>query len=665
MKARQRSRPFRKVLIANRGEIACRIIRTCREMGIRTVAVFSEADQSAVHVDAADEAFAIGPPAANESYLRPDVLLEAARKTRAQAIHPGYGFLSENAAFAKAVENEGLVFVGPPAEAIDVMGDKLAAKELAAKVGVNVVPGHAKPARTANQASRMANAIGHPVMLKAAAGGGGKGMRIAYNDDEVREAFPLAAGEARSSFGDGRIFVERYFANPRHIEIQVLADAHGNCISLGERECSIQRRHQKIFEEAPAPRLDGAIRQRMEEQAIALALAVHYRSAGTVEFILDSEGDFHFLEMNTRLQVEHPVTELVTGIDLVAQMLRIAAGEPLSFAQEDVRPARGWAIEARVCAEDPERGFVPSIGRIRRLEEPSNSGETAVRIDSGVVEGSEITPYYDPMIAKVVAFGRDRNSAVQTMQTALDAFYIRGPRTNLAFLSDVVRRARFRKGQLDTGFLEAEYPEGYQPPPPAGEIRDTLIAVAAFMHRVEEQRSGIRFRADTRSYVIALADDAWPCTVCPAVGGYDVSIDDRQLAVRSTWRPGQVVFIGQVNLTEVAVQIDPAPAGWRLSHGGVQVTAVVRPPETAALAVHMPVKRAPVASNRICSPMPGLVLAVMVKEGDEVRTGQVVAIVEAMKAENLLRAETDGVVKQVGVREGDNIAADDVIVEFA
>ncbi|MCY4097914.1 MAG: acetyl-CoA carboxylase biotin carboxylase subunit, partial [Rhodospirillales bacterium] len=464
MKPRRRTRPFRKVLIANRGEIACRIIRTCRRMRIRTVAVFSEADRGALHAETADEAVAIGPAPASQSYLRFASILQAAHATKADAIHPGYGFLSENAAFAHAVDEAGLTFVGPPADAIEIMGDKLAAKELAAKAGVNVVPGHSRPAATALEAAAMADGIGYPVMLKAAAGGGGKGMRIAGSDADVRELFPLASGEAKSSFGDARVFVERYFPNPRHIEVQVLADAHGQCISLGERECSIQRRHQKVFEEAPAPRFEPEARRRMEQQAIALAKAVGYRSAGTVEFIVDSEGEFHFLEMNTRLQVEHPVTEQVTGVDLVEEMLRVAAGEPLRLRQQDVPRSAGWAIEARVYAEDAERGFVPSVGRIRRLTTPPTLAGNGVRIDTGVVEGSEITPHYDPMIAKVITYGKDRQTAVRSMQAALDGFYIRGPRTNVTFLAGVARTERFEQGRLDTGFLDAEYPDGYRPP---------------------------------------------------------------------------------------------------------------------------------------------------------------------------------------------------------
>ncbi len=663
MTPRRRTRPFRKVLIANRGEIACRIIRTCQRMRIKTVAVYSEADQGSLHVETADEAVAIGPAPASQSYLQAEALLAAARKTKAEAIHPGYGFLSENAAFARAVEEAGIAFVGPPPEAIEVMGDKLAAKELATKAGVNVVPGNARPATSDAEAASMANAIGYPVMLKAAAGGGGKGMRIAGNDAEVRELFPLASGEAQSSFGDARVFVERYFPNPRHIEVQVLADAHGQCISLGERECSIQRRHQKVFEEAPAPRFDAGLRERMEGQAEALAQAVGYRSAGTVEFIVDPEGGFHFLEMNTRLQVEHPVTEFVTGVDLVEEMLWIAAGEPLRLQQDDVRPATGWAIEARVYAEDAERGFVPSIGRIRRMNVPSAA--KGLRIDTGVVEGSEITPHYDPMIAKVITYGRDRQHAVRAMQAALDGFYVRGPRTNIAFLANVARTERFASGQLDTGFLDSEYPDGYRPTLPQGDARDAFVAVAAFVYLTVEARTGPAAPTDLKPLVVTLEQESVPCRVSASEGGYDVSVDSKQLAVRSTWLPGQAVFRGQVNAKPVVVQIDPAVEGWAFTHAGVTVSALVRTPETAALAVHMPKKLPPDGSNELRSPMPGLVLSVTVAEGDQVQAGQVVAVVEAMKAENQLRAECDGIIHRVGVLEGDNIAADDVIVEFA
>ena len=662
---RRRNRPFRKVLIANRAEIACRIMRTCKRMGIRTVAVYSEADQNALHVESADEAVAIGPASAEQSYLRAEALVEAAIRTRAEAIHPGYGFLSENAAFAKTVEDAGLVFVGPPPKAIEIMGDKLAAKDLAIRAGVNVIPGYAKPAISVTEAASMAEAVGYPVMLKAAAGGGGKGMRIAYSDSEVRELFPLAAGEAKSSFGDGRIFVERYFPNPRHIEIQVLADAHGQCISLGERECSIQRRHQKIFEEAPAPRLDASQRQRMEKQSIALAQAVGYQSAGTVEFVVDTSGEFHFLEMNTRLQVEHPVTEEVTGIDLVEHMLRIAAGERLSLRQDDVRTPKGWAIEARIYAEDPERGFVPSIGRIRRMAVPATTAGGPLRIDTGVVEGSEITPHYDPMIAKIVASGPDRASAVQSMQAALDGFYIRGPRTNVAFLASVARTDRFRHGDLDTGFLEAEYPEGYQPVQPTGTVREALIATAVFADRTEAIRTGGPSAPGKIDRVLVLGEEIVPCSIQTVDGGHDLTIGEQQLAVRSTWAPGEPVFVGQVNARTVAVQVDRAVEGWTMTHGGVTIPVLVRSLEAAALAVHMPTKVLPDHSNELSCPMPGLVLSVAVREGEEVRAGQAVAVVEAMKAENVLRAERDGIIQRVAVREGDSIAVDDVIVEFA
>ncbi len=665
MKRRRPTRPFRKVLVANRGEIACRIIRTCRRMRIRTVAVYSEPDQNALHVEAADEAVAIGPAPARASYLRIEAILDAARRTKSDAIHPGYGFLSENGAFARAVEAAGLAFVGPPAGVIDIMGDKLTAKKLAIESGVHVVPGNARPAATAAEAATMAAAVGYPVMLKAAAGGGGKGMRIASSDAEVRELFPLASGEARSSFGDARVFVERYFPNPRHIEIQILADAHGACVSLGERECSIQRRHQKVFEEAPAPEFPDHLRSRMAAQAVALAQAVGYQSAGTVEFIVDSEGGFHFLEMNTRLQVEHPVTEQVTGIDLVEEMLRIAAGEPLRWRQSDIRRTSGWAIEARVYAEDAERGFVPSIGRIRRMEMPPSTAEPDLRIDTGVVEGSEITPHYDPMIAKVIASGRNRREAVRCLQSALDGFYVRGPQTNLPFLARVARTERFEKGQLDTGFLDSEYPDGYRAGLPEHEVKDILIAVAAFVEQTGAVRDGTSVRSRRKRVVVTIEEEAIACTVSAAEGGYDVAFGGRERVVRSAWRPGQVVFRGRVNARSVVLQIDPAVEGWTFTHAGVAANVVVRSPGAAALAVYMPKKVPADHSNQLCSPMPGLVLSIAVAEGDTVRAGQVVAVVEAMKAENQLRAERDGVIRRIGVQEGDNIAADELIVEFA
>ncbi len=664
---RRRRRPFRKVLVANRGEIASRIFRTCRRLGIRTVAVHSEADTDAVFVGEADEAVKIGPASAARSYLDHSAVLKAAKETKSEAIHPGYGFLSENAGFARAVEKTGLVFVGPHPKTIALMGDKLTAKALAAKASINVIPGSSRPASSAATAAQMAKRIGYPVMLKAAAGGGGKGMRIARNTGELREMFPRAAGEAKSSFGDGRIFVERYFPDPRHIEIQVLADNHGNCISLGERECSIQRRHQKVLEEAPAT-IDADTRANMEEQAVRLARAANYRSAGTVEFVLDAEGGFHFLEMNTRLQVEHPVTEMVTGIDLVEEMLHIAAGETLALRQEDVH-TQGWAIEARVYAEDPLRDFLPSIGRIRHLEFPPGTGkgqEGPLRIDSGIVEGSEITPHYDPMIAKVVAYGANRPGAVEILRDALDGCYVRGPATNLEFLSDVVRRPRFRKGDLDTGFIEREYPKGFRRRKCTGVDRDTLIAATALAELRREARNAGRTltAGEVAERVVAIDGQSVEARISIVEDGCDIEIEERLLAVRSEWSPGEVVFRGLVNNRHVSVRIDPAPEGNEISHGGLRLRVALRRPEVDALAVHLPARRIRERSGHLRSPMPGLVLSIEVKDGDKVRTGQVIAVVEAMKVENALRSERDGTVKAIRVNPGDNIAADDIIVEL-
>ncbi|HZD26973.1 MAG TPA: acetyl-CoA carboxylase biotin carboxylase subunit, partial [Alphaproteobacteria bacterium] len=547
---------FEKILIANRGEIACRVIRTARRMGIATVAVHSEADAEALHVEMADEAIAIGPAAASESYLRMERIVEACRQSGAQAVHPGYGFLSENRAFAELLEKEGIAFIGPGVRAIEAMGDKIESKKLAQDAGVNTVPGYLGAIASPEEAVGIARDIGYPVMIKASAGGGGKGMRIAFTDDEVRERFVSAANEARSSFGDDRVFIEKFVTEPRHIEIQVLADGHGNCIYLGERECSIQRRHQKVIEEAPSPFLDPETRQAMGEQAVALAKAVEYRSAGTVEFIVDANKSFYFLEMNTRLQVEHPVTEMVTGIDLVEQMIRVAAGETLSIGQDDVR-LDGWAIECRLYAEDPYRNFMPSIGRLSYCRPPQEDGRH-VRVDTGVVEGSEITMFYDPMIAKLVTWGQDRRGAIRTMVDALDGYYVRGISHNLSFLTALMRHPRFAEGRLTTAFIEEEYPDGFQGTPLEGELRDNLIAAAVLVHRRTMLREGdvsgqlpYYRHAVGRDWVVDLAGEPVSVRVTDVADGTDVELDGRLIAVRSDWQPGHKVVHATVDTRRV------------------------------------------------------------------------------------------------------------------
>ncbi|MFQ5954355.1 MAG: acetyl-CoA carboxylase biotin carboxylase subunit [Kiloniellales bacterium] len=659
---------FEKILIANRGEIACRVMRTARRLSIRTVAVFSECDADALHVRMADEAVPVGPAPPADSYLRIENILAAVKATGAEAVHPGYGFLAENPAFAEALADKGVAFIGPPAAAIAALGDKINAKRLADAAGVRTLPGHPRAVRGVNEAARAARAIGYPVLLKAAAGGGGKGMRVVGSDKALAEALPAAAGEARSSFGDDRVMIERYIEQPRHIEIQVLADAHGNCIHLGERECSIQRRHQKVIEEAPSPLIDAATRQAMGEQAVALARQVGYVSAGTVEFLVDQAQDFYFLEMNTRLQVEHPVTEMVTGLDLVELMIRIAAGEELAHAQAGVSLS-GWAIEARLYAEDPTRGFLPSIGRLLHYRPPKESRR--LRVDSGVDEGAEISMYYDPLMAKLIAWGDTREQAIATLLDALDDCYVRGVAHNLGFLSAVLAHPRFKAGRFTTGFIEEAYPDGFKSPPPDAAARRRLIAVAAALHRrTAERDASIGGRLAGRAprvaedWVVRLAGRNHPVSVTPADGGYDVVADGRRLPVRADWAPGEALFHGSIDGERVSMQVDRNGVGYRLSHHGVAVDALVLTPLGARLAAEMPAKPAPDTSRQLRSPMPGLLVQLRRGEGDHVKAGEALAVVEAMKMENLLCAERDGRIKTVLASPGDSLAVDQVILEF-
>jgi propionyl-CoA carboxylase alpha chain len=659
---------FEKILIANRGEIACRVNRTCRRLGIGTVAVYSEADADALHVRMADEAVLLGPPPAAESYLSVEKVVAAARASGADGVHPGYGFLSENPALAEALADAGIAFIGPPISAIRLMGDKLTSKRLAADADVSIVPGHAEPVRDPSLATRLAAELGYPVMIKAAAGGGGKGMRIARDGAELRDALKRAQSEARSSFGDDRVFLEKFIERPRHIEIQVLADQHGRVLHLCERECSIQRRHQKVVEEAPSPFLDEATRQAMGEQAKALARAAGYYSAGTVEFIVDPDRRFYFLEMNTRLQVEHPVTELVTGLDLVEQMIRIAAGERLQLDQDDVR-LRGWAIEARVYAEDPSRGFVPSTGRLRRYIEPS--GEE-IRIDSGVIEGSEISLFYDPMIAKICAHGRDREEAARRLRLALDAFYIRGLNHNVTFLGAIIDHERFRVGDLSTEFIAAAFGERFDPTVASEAEYHALAAMAVALRLIEARRAarisgqlpGWKPRAPTQ-WVVHLAGEAVEVSAQPEDDRVLVTIAGLSLEVAMDWRPGQPVARATIDGTTVVLQVDPCPEGYRLTHGGVEIQALVRTREAAEFVARMPAKVPPDMSRFVVSPMPGLMVSIAVQPGDEVKAGQELAVLEAMKMENVLRAERDGVVSEIRVEAGATVAADEVLMAFA
>lgn len=673
----QGARMFRKILIANRGEIACRIIRTAKKMGVATVAVYSDADADALHVEMADEAIHLGPPPAAQSYLLIDKIIAACKETGAEAVHPGYGFLSERAAFANALKNNDIIFIGPNLRAIEAMGDKIESKKFASAAKVNVVPGYLGVIESPQEAVKIAKDIGYPVMLKASAGGGGKGMRVAFSDAEVIEGFTRARSEAASSFGDDRVFVEKFIQNPRHIEIQVLGDKHGNVIHLNERECSIQRRNQKVIEEAPSPLLDEATRAEMGAQAVALAQAVNYDSAGTVEFVAGQDKSFYFLEMNTRLQVEHPVTELITGVDLVEQMIRVAAGEPLQLVQSQVK-INGWAVESRIYAEDPTRNFLPSIGRLvsyRPPEEKKENGVT-VRNDTGVAEGREISIHYDPMIAKLVTHAPDRLSAIQAQADALDRFVIDGIRHNIPFLSTLMQMERWRSGALSTGFIAEEFPEGFSPPEPKGDLALTLAAVATQMdhignarkRRISGQLSNGRPVEFARDRVCMLGDTRYDVAVeeqGEALVVRFAEADNRAHRVSSYWRPGESVFKGDVDGRTVYVQARPILNGYELAHQGVSVQARVYTQREAALVAFMPKKKNAGASKYLLCPMPGLVKTVDVTEGQEVKSGEALCMVEAMKMENVLRAERDVTIKKIVAKPGDSLAVDAVIMEFA
>ncbi len=665
---------FQKILIANRGEIACRVIKTARRMGIATVAVYSDADRNALHVEMADEAVHIGPSPAAQSYIVIDRIMDAVRVTGAQAVHPGYGFLSENRAFAATLEQAGVVFIGPPSSAIEQMGDKITSKKIAQAAGVSTVPGHMGLIADADEAALIAARVGYPVMIKASAGGGGKGMRIAWNDADAREGFGSSQSEAAASFGDDRIFIEKFVTQPRHIEIQVLADAHGNCVYLHERECSIQRRNQKVIEEAPSPFLDPATRAAMGEQACALARAVGYTSAGTVEFIVDGDRNFYFLEMNTRLQVEHPVTELITGVDMVEQMIRVAAGEPLPFAQSDLK-INGWAMESRLYAEDPYRNFLPSIGRLTRYRPPVE-GPTAtggiVRNDTGVTEGGEISMFYDPMIAKLCTWAPTRGQAIAEMRTALDTFEVEGIGHNLPFVGAVMDHPRFVSGDITTAFIAEEYPDGFQ-----GAVLDAgtqvrVAAAAAAMNRVAEiRRTRISGTMDNHErkvgdqWVVGLQGLDHAVTIHADRAGSTVTFADGvALRVTSDWTPGQPLARLMVDGTPLVMKVAKIPMGFRIRLRGADLKCHVRTPRQAELAALMPEKAPPDTSRFLLCPMPGLIVRINVAEGDEVQDGQALATVEAMKMENILRAERRGIVKKINAVAGASLRVDDVIMEF-
>ncbi|WP_294310776.1 acetyl/propionyl/methylcrotonyl-CoA carboxylase subunit alpha [uncultured Sphingomonas sp.] len=663
---------FQKILIANRGEIACRVIRTARAMGIATVAVYSDADASAPHVRLADEAVRLGPAPAAESYLKAELILAAAKATGADAIHPGYGFLSERESFAKACAEAGVAFIGPPPNAIAAMGDKIESKKLAKAAGVNVVPGYLGEIADTEEAVRIAGDIGFPVMMKASAGGGGKGMRLAWSEADVREGFEATKREGLASFGDDRVFIEKFIESPRHIEIQVLGDQHGNIVYLGERECSVQRRHQKVVEEAPSPFVTPEMRRAMGEQAVALARAVGYYSAGTVELIVsgtDTSGkSFYFLEMNTRLQVEHPVTEEITGLDLVEQMIRVAAGEPLAFGQDEVT-LTGWAIENRVYAEDPYRGFLPSTGRLVRYNPPAEHADddVRVRVDDGVAEGGEVSMFYDPMIAKLVTWAPTREAAIDAQIAALDAFEIVGPGTNIDFVSALMQHPRFRSGALSTGFIAEEYPEGFQGAPASGELTRTLAAVAAFAATAEADRAR-RIDGQLGHRLQPPAD--WTVRI----GGADhavnvstdgISVDGAELDLDIAYTPGDRMIAVEDEAGETLhVRIAKTRTGFKLTTRGASHMVRVLPARAAPYAQHLIEKVPPDLSKFLIAPMPGLLVRLDVAEGDKVEAGQPLAVVEAMKMENILRAAKTGTVKTISAKTGDSLAVDAVILEL-
>ena len=661
---------FKKILIANRGEIACRVIRTARRMGIATVAVFSEADRSALHVALADESVEIGPAPARQSYLAIDGIVAACKETGAEAVHPGYGFLSENPEFCRRLERAGIVFIGPGAEAIEAMGDKIAAKKLAAEAGVNVIPGHDGVVASAPEAVKIARAIGYPVMIKASAGGGGRGLRLAANDAECREGYASCRTEAKNAFGDDRVFIEKFIEAPRHIEIQVVGDAHGNVIHLGERECSIQRRHQKMLEEAPSPFLVAATRAAMGEQAVRLARAGQYRSAGTVEFVVDRDRRFYFLEMNTRLQVEHPVTEMVTGLDLVELMIRVAGGEKLPLAQQDVRSG-GWAIECRINAEDPLRNFLPSVGRlIKYLPPPDQDG--AVRVDTGVVEGGEITIHYDSLIAKLICHGPTREAAVLRLRGALDAFAIRGVFTTIGFHAALMHHPRFLTGDFTTGFMAEAFPQGFHPVDMTPHDPLLFASVAAFARMKYIGRAAAvtgrmagRDRVVARDWVALMGTAHHALRLTPIAGGYSIVCAGRVNELVSAWKPGDILFRGTWNGNPVCLQIERRSLRYRVSHGGAAADITVMTARDARLLSLVPEKPAPDRSHVLVSPMPGLVTEIAVEPGQEVKAGEKLAVIEAMKMENILRAERDCVIAEVLVGKGESLAADQPILRFA
>ena len=663
---------FKKILIANRGEIACRVIKTARKMGIQTVAVYSEADRDARHVELADEAVCIGPAPSRESYLVMDNIIKACKDTGAEAVHPGYGFLSENEGFAKRLEEEGITFIGPKHYSIAAMGDKIASKKLANEAKVNTIPGYNDAIDTPEAAVEIAKGIGYPVMIKASAGGGGKGLRVAFNDKEAFEGFSACKNEARNSFGDDRVFIEKFVEEPRHIEIQVLGDAHGNAVYLWERECSIQRRHQKVIEEAPSPFISEETRKAMGEQAVALAKAVKYQSAGTVEFVVGKDQSFYFLEMNTRLQVEHPVTESITGLDLVEQMIRVAAGEKLSFAQKDIQ-RNGWSMECRINADDPYRNFLPSTGRLVRYQPPEEVN--GVRVDTGVYEGGEIPMYYDSMIAKLIVHGKDRLDAITKMRAALNEFVIRGIHSNIPFQAALMQHPRFISGDFNTGFIAEEFPHGFRASDVKAEDPKLMDALATAVHRryldraagIYGQLEGHEVKIPTE-FVVASGEPGKmnyvPSSVHETARGYEVTIDGTVYKIDSDWNPGQIIYKASVNGRQIAAQVERLGLFYRLQFDGVRIDSLVLTPQAAEMQKLMPFKEPPDMSKFLLSPMPGLLVDVAVTVGQKVEAGQRLAAIEAMKMENVLVATQDGVVAEVMAAKGESLAVDQEILRF-
>ncbi len=663
-----KNRLFDKILIANRGEIAVRIIKTLKKLGIKSIAVYSESDTNALHVDMADEAIFIGNSPATDSYLAIDHLIAAVRKSGAQAVHPGYGFLSENYLFARELEKEKVTFIGPDKEAIRVMGDKIEAKKIADNAGVNTVPGYLGVIEDARKAVKIAQKIGFPVMVKAAAGGGGRGMRVVRNKEEMEDAFTSASNEAKNSFSDDRVFIEKYITNPRHIEIQILADKHGNVVCLGERECSIQRHHQKIIEEAPSPFISDKTRNLMYKQSKKLVKKIGYYSAGTVEFIVDSKQNFYFMEMNTRLQVEHCVTELIYNIDLVEYMLKVAAGHKLDLTQENIK-SHGWAIESRICAEDPSRGFLPSSGRITNYQEPPRNAQ--IRVDSGIDEGVEVSMFYDQMISKLCVHANTRKEAINLMTKALGEYIINGISNNISFLQAIFTHPKFIDGDISTNFIDQEYPEGFLGAEITSEITTIFLAIAIYVHMAESIRTaGIsdsspdQVRKVGTRWVVNVDNSSYTVIIKPVIGGYNIRYESNRINIRSKWNLGENPLRGEVNGQSVTAIVDPVQNGYKITYAARSTIVYVRSPRTAELEQFMLKKDNSKAKKSLKAPLAGKIVKIFVEKGQEIKIGQKLLIIEAMKMENIISSEVKGKVKEINIKEGEEVSVDQTLIEF-